>query len=86
MSKCDSHDDNRMLQLLADRATEGLGEMDAAALGEWLAMNPDIDPDAFERAAAVVALIGTSQREESLPSSLRGKLLFDAGVTFGWSN
>ena len=80
------HDYDRMLQLLADRATEGLQGADAAVLDEWLAMDPGVDADAFERAAAAVALTRTSVGEEALPASLRGKLFADAAAFFAWSN
>ena|GEM_PF-3294541 len=85
MSGIGPHNDDRMLQLLADRATEGVEGADAAALDEWLAMNPDIDGDAFERAAAVVVLTGTSVGKEALPTSLRGRLFAEAEVFFAWS-
>lgn len=78
------HNDDRMLQLLADRATEGVEGTDAAALDEWLAMNPGVDADAFERAAAVVALTRTSADKEALPMWLRGKLFADAEAFSAW--
>jgi hypothetical protein len=75
-----------MQQLLADRATEGVRGTDAAALDEWLAINPAVDADVFERAAAVVALTRTSADEEALPTSLRDKLFADAEVFFARSD
>ena len=86
MSASDSHNDDRMLQLLADRATEGVEWTEAAEIDVWLTMNPDIDADAFERAAAAVALTRTPVSDESLPPSLRGKLLGDAAAFFGRSD
>ena len=86
MSGSGPHNDDRMLQLLADRATEGVERTDAAALDEWLATNPGVDADAFERAAAVVALTRTSADEEALPTSLRDKLFADAEVFFARSD
>ena len=86
MSGSGPHSDDRMLQLLADRATEGIDRMEAAALDEWVVMNPDIDGDAFERAAAAVALTRTPVGDEVLPPSLRDKLLADAHSFFGWSD
>ena len=56
MSVSVPHHNERMVQLLADRATEGVEPTDVADLEAWLAMNPEVDPDAFDRAAAVVAL------------------------------
>ena len=86
MRGSEPHNDDRMLQLLADRATEGVERTDAAALDEWLARDPGVDADAFERAAAAVALTRTSVDEEMLPTSLRGKLLADAEVFFAGSD
>jgi len=83
VSGTDSYNDDRMLQLLADRATEGLEWTETAALDEWLAMNPDIDGDAFDRAAAAVALTRAPVGDEVLPPSLRDKLLADAQSFFG---
>ena len=56
--------------------------MQAAALDAWLAINPGVDADAFDRAAAVVALTRMSLSDEALPSSLRGKLFADAEAFF----
>ena len=86
MSGSGPHDLDRMLQLLADRATEGLERTDAAALDEWLVRNPGVDAEAFERAAAVIALTGTSVGEEALPKWLRGKLFADAKAFYARSD
>lgn len=88
MSASGSYNDDRMPQLLADRATEGLERTDAAALDQWLARNPSVDAYAFERVAAVVALTGVSVDEEALPASVRGKIFADADLFFagaGWN-
>ena len=55
MSKERPHDSDRMLQLLADRATVGVEAMDAAELDEWLATDPGVDADSLELAAAAIA-------------------------------
>lgn len=86
MSGSGLHNEDRMLQLLADRATEGLEGADAAELDEWLATNPGVDAEAFERTAAVVTLTRTSVYEGPLPMSLRGTLLGDAAGFFGRSD
>ena len=80
------YDDERMLQLLADRATQGLERAEAVALDAWLARAPDFVADAFERAAAVVSLTSTSVYEEVLPMSLLGRLLADAEAFFASSD
>jgi hypothetical protein len=71
-----------MVQLLADRATEGIGATDSSALHEWLAMNPGVDADAFERAAAVLALVCEAPRVEAFPAWLRMRVLADAETFF----
>ena len=86
MTETSPRNDDWMLQLLADRATEGVEGTDAAVLDEWLMINPDIDAEAFDRAAAVVALAGTSVHEVVLPRVLRSKLLADAEAFFAWND
>ena len=86
MSGSGSNEDDGMRQLLADRATEGIGRTDAAALDEWLALNPSVDPEAFERPAAMVALTRASVDQRALPASLRGKLFADAAAFFTEGN
>lgn len=78
--------DGWILQLLADRATEGLDRAEAAALDAWLVMNPGVDADAFDRTAAVIALSDVSLSEEDLSPSLRGRLLADAKAFFACGN
>ena len=86
MSGDSQHDDDRMLQLLADRATEGVTRTDAAALDAWLAINPGVDADAFDRTAAIVALTDLSLRGRDVLPSLRGRLLADAKAFFAPSD
>ena len=86
MSADDQHADERMLQLLTDRATEGLDRAEAAALDAWLAMNPGVDADVFDRTAAEVALTDGSLRQRDVPPSLRGRLLADAKAFFTCGN
>jgi hypothetical protein len=80
------HEDERMLQLLADRATEGLDRAEAAALEARLVMNPGVDADALDRTAAAILLTDVSLREGGLPPSLRGRLLADAKSFFACDN
>lgn len=48
--------DEHILQLMADRATEGPSHIDALELNRYLGQNPDVDRDALEYAAAAVCL------------------------------
>ena len=86
MSKTGPHHDDRVLQLLADRATEGISRSDAAVLDNWLATEQEIAGDAFDRAAAVVELTQESNRNEVLPTALRRKLYADAEAFFAKRN
>ncbi len=70
-------DNERLLQLLADRATTGLGPGEAEELAGLLARSPETEADAIDVAAAAVDLaagIGT----EPLPARLRARVLEDA--------
>jgi len=83
VSERDRHSADRTLQLLADRATEGVNEKETAVLNELLAADPAIDSDGFDRAAACVAIAMIPHHEETLPASLRSKILTDAETFFG---
>lgn len=68
----------RMLQLLADQATEGL---DTAAARELSRIREDHsygDADALERAAAVADLAMSPPVGETMPKALRDRILIDA--------
>ena len=86
MSGSSPYYDDRMMQLLAERATEGVMGKEAAELEEWLAIYLGVDADVFERAAVVVALARASADEEALPPSLRDKLFADAEAFFASSD
>jgi hypothetical protein len=70
--------DERILQLMADRATEGLSHSDALELNRYLEQNPGVDRDALEYAAAVVCLAFGAGCGEALPSRVREKILSQA--------
>jgi hypothetical protein len=82
VSRSDSSSDDRLLGLLADRATEGLDDAQTAALQALLAAHAEMDAAAFERAAAQVAWATMQEHEEPLPTSLRERLLSDARAYF----
>ena len=75
--------EERILQLLADRATEGLDMAAAGELDHWLASHPNQDEDGFERAAAAINLATLPPITESLPRVLRDRILCDAGMFLG---
>jgi hypothetical protein len=70
--------DEHILQLMADRATEGLSHRDALELNRYLAQNPDVDGDALEYAAAAVCLAFGAGRGEPLPARVRDRILSEA--------
>ena len=70
--------DEHILQLMADRATEGLSHSDAMELNRHLAQNPDVDRDALEYAAAAVWLAFGAGRCEALPPRARNRILSQA--------
>jgi hypothetical protein len=70
--------DERILQLMADRATEGLTRRDASALESYFAQNPDVDGDALEYAAAAVCLAFGAGQGETLPPRVRERIVSEA--------
>ena len=82
MSECALQRDERLLQLLADRATEGVTERDAAALDEVLALTDGVDAEALDRTAAALAAATLPGRGWALPVPLRERILEQAGAFF----
>jgi anti-sigma-K factor RskA len=73
---------DRITELLAQRATEGLAADQDRLLRQALAANPDLDAEAVDRAAAAanVALISKPQ---GMPAHLRAAIERDAAQFFG---
>jgi len=63
--------DERILQLMADRATEGLSRRDALELDEYFERNPDVHRDALDYAAAAVFLALDAEHGEPLPAGVK---------------
>ena len=63
----------RLLDLLAKRATEGVTSAEQSELDRLLAEYPDADPQLIDRIAAAVMLAGDLP-EEPLPASLRARV------------
>jgi len=63
----------RLDELLLARATGSAGAVELEELARLLAEHPDIDDDAYERAAAAICL-ATLDTAEPMPPSLRDKL------------
>jgi hypothetical protein len=64
---------DRLWELLADRATQGLSESEARELDTLLAQHPDIDPDSMDLAAAAVDL-AIAAGAEPMPASLKSRI------------
>ena len=73
---------DNLIELLVDRATEGLSTSRHDELSDLLRDHPDFDPEVFERAAAAVHL-AAMPRIESLPDTLRKTLRRAAAEHFG---
>lgn len=71
--------DRRLDELLLEHATIGLGAAESAELERLLARYPDVDRDAYERAAAAVCL-ASLDTSAALPDSLRARLEQQAAV------
>jgi len=66
--------DARALELLADRAVQGLEAAERRQLDAVLAARPELDDDSFDLAAAAVDLAYTDAAEP-LPPMLRARVL-----------
>ncbi len=69
-------EDDRLSDLLATRAIEGLDDAEQTELNQLAANRHDFDPDDFDRVAASLALSGL--RVEPMPASLRARIEADA--------
>ena len=70
--------DEHILQLMADRATQGLSCQDALELDTFFARNPDVERDGLDYAAAAVCLAFGAGQGEPLPAHVRDKVLSEA--------
>lgn len=73
----------RMIDLLVERATEGLGESEANELERLLALFPEQNAEEFDLTAAEINLAMMCPASEPLPARLRDRLMMDAGMYFG---
>lgn len=71
----------RLEQLLADRATQGLGREESAELRELLQEHPEWDEEDFALTAAAINLSDVNA-DEPLPSALRDRIAADAARYF----
>ena len=73
-------DDERLVDLLAVRAIEGLSATEQEELNDFTTRYPDTDFESLERVAAALAISGL--RIEPMPVSLRARIEADAEVLF----
>lgn len=78
MNRNPAQSDDRLLQLLADRATEGLDAQTTNELSELLVLSPQYDASYLEPAAAALDLAMSHSPTEPLPTSLHARILADA--------
>lgn len=74
--------DARLMQLLADEATEGLSGSGHDELEHAMSDHPDVPRDGLDLAAAAVALAMMGGTQEKLPQRMRTKLCSDASHFF----
>ena len=72
--------DERLYDLLSLRVVEGLEPAEQEELRQLTASHPEVDPDAFERVAAALAIAGLPV--EPMPAGLRARVEADAAAWF----
>ncbi|NHA14247.1 anti-sigma factor domain-containing protein [Thioalkalivibrio sp. XN279] len=77
-------DDERLQELLALRAVEGLAEHEQRELEHFSTRYPQLDTDALERVAASLALVGLER--EPMPAALRARVEADAAAWLSQRN
>ncbi len=70
--------EDRLLELLVDRATEGLGPSETVELDRLLVEHPEVDEWELEVAAGAIELALGPEPDEALPEALRARILADA--------
>lgn len=74
MTKLDAQTEDRMIELLADRALGSLAPDDAAELARLLRQYPQLDTDVLDMAAAALTLACEKTPFEPLPQALADKV------------
>jgi len=77
---------DRLFELMADHATEGLDANELQALDSLLLDHPDVNALGLELAAAAVDLANMREKPTRLPDRLRDRILTDAGRHIGQKN
>lgn len=82
MTPMDKKSRDRLLSLLADRATEGLDAASAAELATLASTHPDVDLDALDRLAAMIDVAMAGPPRHRLRRSFKAKILAGANRFF----
>lgn len=78
MSRNTESSKERLLQLLADHATQGLDSNSGTELAELLSLYAEYDESYFEPSAAAIGLAMMPPSGEPLPQRLRNRIFLDA--------
>jgi hypothetical protein len=78
MNSKSGHNKQRLLQLLADNATEVLAPSTAVEMAELLSRHPRYDEYYFDSAVAAIDLAMMPPPSDPLPKGLRDRILLDA--------
>jgi len=79
MSPHASQNEDRLLQLLADRATEGLDSRAVEELNDLLRSHSSYHAVDLEPAAAAIDIAMTPPPPDPMPAGLRDRVLIEAG-------
>ncbi len=74
--------DDRLMQLLADKTTEGLSWLQQDELEHLFAVHPEVGPEELELAAATATLAMNGSSIHHLPQPIRAELLSNASGFF----
>jgi len=74
--------DERLWQLLADRATAGIGAEEAVELQHLLAERPEVDADALDLTAAAAHVAFMHDQSLRMPPALRRRIMAEAQGLF----
>ena len=72
----------KIVQLMTDRATQGLSDHDQGTLNAWFDAHPNQSPSALEFAAALATLGFGAEAHELMPNKLCHRIRSDAVAFF----
>ena len=75
-----THDEDRMLEMLADRALDGLSDEESRELDALIASSPGFDAECLDRAAGALAASFLVSDAEPMPATIRRRMDEVAGA------